>query len=42
MITKRTLENIVIENNKFSKMADNLEQTNISTENNIEMLPLAE
>ena len=34
--------NIVVKSDNFSKMVDNLEQTEISTENNIEMLALAE
>ena len=33
---------IVVKSDNFSKMVDNLEQTEISTENNIEMLALAE
>ena len=34
--------NIVVKSDNFSKMVDNLEQTEISTENNIEMLAWAE
>ena len=41
MITKQTLKNTAIKGNKFSKMPDNLEQTEISIENNIKMLRLA-
>ena len=41
MITKQTLKNTAIKGNKFSKIPDNLEQTEISIENNIKMLRLA-
>ena len=42
MIVKQTLKSIVIKNNKFSKMVDNLGQTKTSIKNNIKMLTLAE